>query len=296
MDSDPHPSRTFALPDGRTLAYDDVGDPGGTAVVYFHGTPDSRRSRHPDDAVAAEVGVRLLAFDRPGIGGSTAHPDATVGSIADDVAHLADHLGLDRVRALGWSAGAPFALALAARHPVRVDRVVVAAGLVPFGAYATPGILDDADGGRHLVAELGAELGARATAEMAAPMLAPWPCDLALAREHVAEGAMGDRRTALEAVPGSIDALAAGVVDAVARGLGGLQREVELQVEAPDVAWDQVRAPVDLVYGALDATAPPAFGAWWASVLADATLEVLAEEGHLLALTRWRMLLDLAAR
>src|SRR4051794_24440025 len=42
---------TFDLPDGRRLCFDDVGDPGGPVVVYVHGTPDSRRARHPDDDV-----------------------------------------------------------------------------------------------------------------------------------------------------------------------------------------------------------------------------------------------------
>ena len=42
---------TFDLPDGRRLCFDDVGDPDGPVVVYVHGTPDSRRARHPDDDV-----------------------------------------------------------------------------------------------------------------------------------------------------------------------------------------------------------------------------------------------------
>ena len=45
--------------------------------------------------------------------------------------------------------------------------------LKPFsggGDAATPGVLDAADGGRHLVAELGAELGPAGLAHAAAPM------------------------------------------------------------------------------------------------------------------------------
>ena len=45
---------------------DDVGDPAGTPVVYLHGGGDSRLSRHPDDSIAAALGVRLLAVDRCG--------------------------------------------------------------------------------------------------------------------------------------------------------------------------------------------------------------------------------------
>lgn len=284
-------AETFALADGRALGFDDVGDPDGVPVLYVHGSPDSRRARHPDDRVAGRLGVRLVAVDRPGAGLSTLDPDATLGSFADDAAALADHLRVDRWHLLGWSAGSLHALAVAARHPERVHRAAVVAGLVPFEAYATPGILDDADGGRWMVAELGAELGAAGLAEAAAPMLAPFPCDDALAREHVLETADAVRRAELEAMPGVLDVLAAGVADAVAQGLAGLIRDLELQVEAPDVDWSVVDVPVDLWYGGRDTTAPPAFGRWWAEALAWPELTVLPDAGHLLALSHWEPIL-----
>ncbi|WP_426574164.1 alpha/beta fold hydrolase [Aquihabitans sp. McL0605] len=289
------PATTLALTDGRTLAYDDVGDPAGLPVLYVHGTPDSRRARHPDDELATAAGVRLVAIDRPGFGGSSPHPAGTLGSFADDAVALADHLGIDRWRPFAWSGGATYAVAVAARHPRRTARVAVAAGLVPFEAYATEGILDDADGGRHLVAELGAEVGPEGLAEMAAPMLVPYPCDEALALEHVTEQLTPDRRAVVDAIPGAVEALAAGVFDSVAQGLGGITRDLELQVLAPDVDWTAATVPVDLWYGSQDATAPPAFGEWWAEALPDATLHVFPTEGHLIALTRWAAILEALA-
>lgn len=283
---------TLTLPDGRTLGFDDVGDPTGVAVLYVHGTPDSRRARHPSDALAASLGVRLVAVDRPGIGLSSPHPTGTVGTFADDAIALADHLGVEAWRPFAWSGGATYALAVAARHPARVARTAVAAGLVPFEAYATPGILDDADGGRHLVAELGAELGPAGLAEMAAPMLAPCPCDEALAREHLTETADPRRLADLASVPGAIDVLVAGLVDAVAQGMDGLARDLELQVEPPDVDWSAATSPVDLWYGERDTTAPPAFGRWWADALPAATLTVVPGAGHLVALTHWTQILQ----
>ena len=285
-------AETFTLPDGRTLGFDAVGDPDGVPVLYVHGTPDSRRARHPDDDLATAAGVRLVAVDRPGFGLSSPHPSGTVGSFADDAIALADHLGVDRWCPFAWSGGATYAVAVGARHPDRTARTAVAAGLVPFEAYGTEGILDDADGGRHLVAELGADLGPTGLAEMAAPMLVPYPCDLPLALEHVAEHLTPDRRAVLDAIPGAVAALAAGVFDSVAQGMDGIVRDLELQVEAPDVAWSAATGPVDLWYGSRDATAPPAFGEWWAGVLPDATLHVFPGEGHLIALTRWSSILE----
>jgi len=283
--------RVCTLADGRSIGFDDVGDPDGTPVLYVHGTPDSRRARHPDDGLAAAAGVRLVAVDRPGVGLSSPHPGATVGSFADDAVGLADRLGVDRWGVLAWSGGTTYGLAVAARHPERVSRVVVAAGLVPFEAYAEPGILDLADGGRWMVAELGAELGPAGLAAEALPMLAPHPCDLDLAREFVLEAADPLRRRELDAVPGAVDALAAGVADAVAQGTDGLRRDLELQVEAPDVDWSAVACPVELVYGERDTTTPVDFGRWWARRLRWAELSVVPGAGHLVALTEWRDLL-----
>lgn len=287
-------AQTITLDDGRTLGFDDVGDPDGAPVLFVHGTPDSRRARHPDDGLAADAGVRLVAVDRPGFGLSSPHRTATVGSFADDVIALADHLGIDRWSPFAWSAGSVHALAVAARHPDRVTRVVVAAGLVPFEAYAAPGILDDADGGRWMVAELGQELGPEGLAEAAVEMIAPYPCDDALAREHLMETADPARRADLESIPGALDVLVAGLVDSVAGGRDGLIRDLELQVEAPDVDWSDIAAPVHLVYGSRDSTTPPAFGEWWAKRLRWAELEVIDDAGHLLAITHWQHLLALA--
>ena len=284
-------AETITVPDGRTLGFDDVGEPGGIPVLYVHGSPDSRRARHPSDEIASNLGIRLVAVDRPGAGLSSPYPTGTLGSFADDAIALADHLGVDRWRPFAWSAGAPYALAIAARHPSRVARVAVAAGLVPFAAYATPGILDDADGGRWMVAELGEELGAAGMAEMAAPMLAPYPCDRALALEHVLEGAGPGGRAELDAIPGAAEALAAGVADSVAHGLAGLIRDLELQVEPADVDWSHVAAPVDLWYGHRDTTAPPSFGHWWAEHLRWAELTVVPDAGHLVALAHWEPIL-----
>ena len=62
---------TITTADGRTLAYEVVGDPDGTPVFWQHGTGDSRLCKHPDDSVTAAVGVKLVTADRPGVGGSS---------------------------------------------------------------------------------------------------------------------------------------------------------------------------------------------------------------------------------
>src|SRR5690349_7432993 len=129
---------TITLSDGRTLAYDDVGDPSGAPVLYTHGFGDSRLTRHPDDSLTERAGVRLITADRPGIGGSDPGPAKSAAERADDLRELADSLGIERFAVLAWSCGSPTGLACGARFPDRVSSIGVAAGFAPFdrdGAY-----------------------------------------------------------------------------------------------------------------------------------------------------------------
>jgi pimeloyl-ACP methyl ester carboxylesterase len=71
----------------RVLRVRDAGEPGGPAVIYFHGTPGSRPDLSFGADVAAERGVRLVTFDRPGYGGSTAASFGLAAIAAD--AHAA---------------------------------------------------------------------------------------------------------------------------------------------------------------------------------------------------------------
>ena len=56
---------------GRVLRVRDAGDPGGDAVMYFHGTPDSWVHLCSGEQLAVDLGFRLVSFDWPGYDGST---------------------------------------------------------------------------------------------------------------------------------------------------------------------------------------------------------------------------------
>jgi pimeloyl-ACP methyl ester carboxylesterase len=120
--------QTFTLPDGRRLAYLEMGDPTGLPVIYQHGW-QYPRLWHPDTGIAQRAGARLIGLDRAGYGQSTLQPHWTVSDSAADVAALADYLGLDRFAMLGWSLGGLHALAAAAAMPQRVTHVVTCGSL-----------------------------------------------------------------------------------------------------------------------------------------------------------------------
>lgn len=127
---------TLLTCDGRALTYAQHGDLGGRPVIVMHGTPGSRIGPLPRASRLYPQGVRLIAYDRPGYGGSARLRGRSVAHAAADVADLADALGIERFAVVGRSGGAPHALACAALLP---SRVVRAAALVPPGPYALMG-------------------------------------------------------------------------------------------------------------------------------------------------------------
>ena len=87
-------SNIFPLPDGRKLAYAQFGLLTGRPILYCHGLPGSRVEAGHLHEAALEVGARIIATDRPGMGLSTAQPGRTLLDHPKDLEKLADHLGL----------------------------------------------------------------------------------------------------------------------------------------------------------------------------------------------------------
>ncbi len=117
--------------DGRRLAVEEWGEPGGSPVFFLHGTPGSRLGPIPRAMVLHQLRIRIITFDRPGYGRSDRRPDRTVADVVDDVREIADSLHVDRFGVIGRSGGGPHALACAALLPERTTRAAVLVGLAP---------------------------------------------------------------------------------------------------------------------------------------------------------------------
>ena len=124
-------TRIVQAQDGRKLAVEEWGAPDGAPVFLMHGTPGSRFGPRPRESVLYRLGVRLIAYDRPGYGESDRLGDRAVAHAAGDVATIADALGLDRFAVLGRSGGGPHALACACLLGARVRCAAVLVGLAP---------------------------------------------------------------------------------------------------------------------------------------------------------------------
>jgi pimeloyl-ACP methyl ester carboxylesterase len=114
---DLEPFSTIRLRDGRILAHLEVGKKDGPVVIHCHGSGSSRLEAWLMADAANEVGIRLIALDRPGVGRPDPHRYLNVAGWTDDVAELADQLGLEEFAVQGMSNAGPYALACAYKFP-----------------------------------------------------------------------------------------------------------------------------------------------------------------------------------
>lgn len=123
---------TLTLADGRDLTYDTYGDPDGLPVIFSHGVSDSRLIRNPDEELTKSLGVRMIAADQPGVGGSTPQKGRRMVDWGADMQQLADALGLATFAVAGHSGGGPHTLSIAVHMPDRVTHGVLASPVGPF--------------------------------------------------------------------------------------------------------------------------------------------------------------------
>jgi pimeloyl-ACP methyl ester carboxylesterase len=267
-----------ALPDGRSLRGYEAGDPAGRLVIHHHGTPGSGLLRREWAEDAHARGIRLVGYDRPGYSGSGRLAGRSVTDAAQDVAALADHLGVDRFFTWGISGGGPHALACAALLP---DRVVAAASLASVAPYDASDLDFLAGMGQDNLDEFGA-------AAEGEPQLRPY-----LERQ---------RRDLLAAEPDTLrDAMASLLPDVDRAALTGDAADFQHSSMSSglrpgcdgwlddDLAFvspwgfevGSISVPLLLMQGEQDLMVPYAHGKWLASQLPSADIRLMAEEGHL---------------
>ncbi len=113
------------LPTGVRLFYQDPAPHNTSTVLLMHGLGATSESWAPQMPVLVEAGFRVLAPDLRGFGRSS-YPGAwSLDAVADDLAALLDHLGIERVHGVGISMGGVVAQVLALRHRPRVRSLVL---------------------------------------------------------------------------------------------------------------------------------------------------------------------------
>jgi pimeloyl-ACP methyl ester carboxylesterase len=260
------------------------GAPGGSAVVFLPGCPDSRLIARTGDQAARAAGVRLISVNRPGYGRSAPAESGHL-SVADEIVALADRLGVGRFAVLGMSIGGPYALACAARHPDRVTAAaaVAAPGEVP--SMDPPAHRDDlSPEQRDFFARLARSSAAEAV-ELTRPDFQRWAAGMAVAGTDDAtlagrwvEGLHPLDARVLGARP------AADLAAEVREALGcseGYMWDVAATFRPWEFRLDRIGCPVRLWYGAQDPQASVRNGHWLHRHLPGSALVVRPDTAHL---------------
>lgn len=265
------------LPGGRKIAYFDLGDPAGHPVIHAHGAPSGKLETafFDLDGAGNRAGIRLLALDRPGVGGSDAAPGRTLLSWADDVAAFADALQLGRFALFGYSIGA--ASALACLH-VLGDRVTAAAIVSGAGPAQVPGL---ADGRSKDVAMV-----------LACCRRYPWLAGQVLKfmrwgtknpEKMIAASGKGmpDADRAIADRPDAAAPFAAFIADAMRNGTTGVRDDMRLAASHWGFEPSRSDVPVVIWHGDADTNVPVAAAKWLADRLPNATLKLVPDGGHI---------------
>lgn len=278
--------RRMRLSDGRGLSYSDSGDAKGVPVIFMHGIAGSRHLRHPDDDILMRAGIRLIIPERPGSGDSDVQPDRRVSDWSQDIAELADHLGLKQFAVLGYSAGTCYALAVAAAMPQRVRAVHLVA--------AVPPVTDLEDMRAYNPMFRMTLFVARFTPGLLPALMRVMVKDI---RKNVyqhlekmfSDAPVQDREVL--ANPRLRANIAAGLRASVQHDEQEIAREVLLFARNWEVDLSKVNMPVRIWYGENDPLVGPAAAAKLITLLPHAELTTVPAAGHYLLYSHWQDIL-----
>lgn len=270
---------TFVLRDDRMLGFAQYGDPRGRPVFFFHAGAGSRLE-HPAHVCA--IGTRVICTDRPGHGLSSYQPNRKLLDWSDDIAQLADHLGISRFYVLGWSAGGPHALACAHQLPERVLGCAVAAGPAPMNRpEATKGY------------------GLAGKSFIFAARNLPWLVGhfRKRARNKIWGNTEEAKQQLLSSIPdtdkermlrtGNLDMWFADVREGYRQGWLGVARDdiVIMQDWGFDIA--DIRVRVDIWHGEQDRNVPVRSGEYMRDQIPNSRATFLPREGHFFLISWW---------
>ncbi len=233
--------------------------------MYFHGHAGSRLdpAMLDEDEIKA-AGIRLIAPDRPGMGGSDFQPGRGFSDWPKDVTCLADKLGLDKFGVWGVSGGAGYASACARLIPERLSAAVIVSGA---GRMDLP----EARAGMTVMARLMWGLAARSAGLTGLLLNLSKPnmqMDISKIRTQMhcnmpaSESAFFDK-------PGRLEAFIASGVELMRQGVRGLAWDTHLYAIPWDFHLEEIRMPVRMLHGEADQNVPVAVARKIAASLPD---------------------------
>jgi pimeloyl-ACP methyl ester carboxylesterase len=270
------------LPNGTTVGYAEVGDPAGPLVIYLHGSPSSRLEVGlPGIREAAEdLGLRVLAPDRPGMGLST----FCCYSIADYpglVRSFADALGLGRFGVTGVSGGGKYACACAWGLPDRVTRVALVSSTCSFDLPGARATWNAEDRRLYRFADW--------TPWLVRLLLAKAARDVRRDRDalfSVVERTVGAADREVLAAQGFREALDRDTGEAFRQGGRGPAHDLTLEARPWGVPFERIQVPIEIWHGEEDRVVSPEQSRILTRTLPLVTGHFVPGEGHFSLIAR----------
>jgi pimeloyl-ACP methyl ester carboxylesterase len=228
------------------------------------------------DEVFRKHGLRVIAPDRPGMGGSDFQAGRGFSDWPADVVALADSLGIERFAVLGNSGGGPYVAACAAKISQRLRAAVIVSGGWRMD-------WPEAKNNMPFVNRLVMTLARRA------PLL------LRLLLSSMGSISQGDPEKELArlksrvpaadyaafSVPGRLAAFGQTMRESLRQGARGAVWDMRLYVRDFDFSLDEIRVPITLFHGEQDTNAPLTMVRRLAAGLPSARLVTYENEAHL---------------
>jgi pimeloyl-ACP methyl ester carboxylesterase len=259
--------------DGRVITLEVVGDRDATPVLLCHGLADSSLAARWLEQAARDLGLCVIAPDRPGIGGSDRRWLSQLGDWTDDAAVVLDALRIDSAALLGISGGGPYAAACAARMTDRVRSLML---VCPLGLPEWP------TGGMAQGERLSLAFAARA------PGLSGWSMSglAALARRSpgtflwLAGTNQPDVDVRALEQPGMRESFLTCYVEAFRRGSWGVAQDLRLLTRPWGFDLESITVPTSIHHGDADATVPVGHARRYADAIPGAQLRIHPGQGH----------------
>jgi pimeloyl-ACP methyl ester carboxylesterase len=133
----PNPADEHTFTTDRGPVYYRSAPAADVPPLYLHGIPTSSDDWVPFLELTGGVAPDLIGFGRSSKGG---HLDYSLDGLAAFVAELLDELGIERVRLVAHQWGAAVGAVFAARHPGRVEQLVLLQPLPLVEGFEWPGL------------------------------------------------------------------------------------------------------------------------------------------------------------
>jgi len=247
-------------------------------VVFHTGTPSGPVPYAPTTRAAADNGLRLVTYGRPGYGRSTPQPGRSVADVVADTVAVLDYLGATEFVTMGHSGGGPHALACAALLP---DRCLAAASVAGVAPWDADGLDVMAGMGPENIEEFSLSMkGADALTQF----LEPLGEELRSIAPDEVVAAFGGLVPEVDrlVLTGAVAAYYAdGFHKALENGIGGWRDDDLAFVRHWGFDLTDITVPVSIWQGAQDLMVPFAHGKWLAAHIPGATVHLYDEHGHL---------------